>query len=407
MKIDFLNIAENKGISLRIIHKGQPGFAYTSELTQDAIDEVVESAFSMAQITTKDPYLCLSHFKGDYPEVSIYDENINGLSIEQKIEFALEMERAARSYASCVKKVRHSQYEDVNAQIFITNSNGLNFSYTRTLFGGSILAVAEEKNEAEMGWYYAFHPFFHALKPTDIGEEAAKLAVQALGGKPISTQKTPVIFKNQVMSEVLHILSPSFLADEVQKGKSLLANLLGEKAMSPLVNIYDDGLFPNGYGTRPCDDEGVPQRKNVLVKDGNIVGFLYDTYTAKKEDKYSTGNAGRNGIETPPKVAITNFYLEPLKKNFDDLLKELHKGLVVTDMLGLHTADPVSGDFSVGASGYWVERGERVFAVKGIAIAGNILNLFKNVISIGNDLIFFGHCGAPSVLIDGVQIGGV
>jgi len=125
-----------------------------------------------------------------------------------------------------------------------------------------------------------------------------------------------------------------------------------------------------------------------------------------KENKHSTGNAGRMGLEVPPKVEPTNFYLEPLSTSFAQLLKKLHKGLVVTEALGMHTADPISGDFSVGVAGYWVERGEKAFPVKGIAMAGNVINLFKNIIDIGEDLRFFGHCGAPSVLIEGIQISG-
>ncbi len=405
-EVELLNVAENRGISLRIICEGRLGFAYITEITESTIDYLIKQAISSAQVTTPDPFLNFPNFIGNYPIVSVYDKEIENLSLSKKIDFALTMEMAAKDYAPCIKKVRHSQFQEMAAQIFIANHHGLNFSYKRTLFSGSVLVMAEEKGEAEMGWHYAFNPFFNNLNPEIIGKKAAQLAADALGGKPIATQKINAIFTNRVMSEILQILSSSFLADEVQKGKSLLAPHLGKKIMSNLVNIYDNGLYPNGYATRPCDDEGIPQQKTILVENGTIKGFLYDSYTAAKEDKKSTGNAGRMSLEAPPKVEITNLYLKPHDLSFERLLKTLDKGLVITDVLGMHTADPISGDFSVGAAGYWIEGGNRLFPVKSIAIAGNIVDLFKKIVAIGNDLEFFGNCGSPSVLIEGVQVSG-
>jgi PmbA protein len=405
-KIDFLNIAETKGLSLRVINKSRLGFSYTTDFKENTLDYIINQALAGSKLTSADPFLLFPPRVHSYPELEIYDKEIKKKDISKKKEFALEMERAANNYDARIKRVRQVQFQEVEAKIYINNHNGLEAEYERSLFSGSITVMAEEEGEGEMGWYYAFNPFFSKLNPKKIGIKAASLAVGALGAKPIATQKINVIFTNRVLSEILGVLSSAFLADEVQKGKSLLAPHLGRSLISSLITIYDDGLYPEGYATKLFDDEGVAQQKKTLVENGVIKGFLYDSYTAAKENRPSTGNAGRISLETSPKVEVTNFYLRPLSTSFSELLMSLYKGVVVTDVLGIHTANPISGDFSVGIAGYWVEKGEKAFSVKGIAMAGNIIDLFKNVIAIGDDLEFYGHFGAPSVLVEGVQIGG-
>jgi len=405
-KVEFLTRAESKGLSLRVLAEGHLGFAYTTDFRDTALAKIVAQAKAGSQNTSADSFLQFPLPARDYPQVAIYDQAIEKINLTTKIDFAKEMERAAQNYAACIKRVRQSQFQDVVAEVYLQNHHGLDIAYQRSLYSASILVMAEENGEGEMGWNYTFHPYFHKLNPQEVGEEAADMAAGMLGAKPIPTQRANVVLINRVMSEILDVLSSAFRADEVQKGKSLLAPYLGKTVMSPQVTIYDDGLYAEGYATRPFDDEGVPQQTTLLVKKGVLKGFLYDTYTAAKENKSSTGNAGRLGLEVPPQVSLTNLYLVPGTISFSELLSTLHTGLVVTDVLGMHTADPISGDFSVGASGYWVEKGERSFPVKGIAMAGNILELFKNIVAVGQDLRFWGHCGAPSVLIEGIQISG-
>ncbi len=405
-KNDFAQTGWYEGLSLRVLNNGKLGFAYTTDLSPKAISQLVEKARTAATVTVQEPLLKFPLLAEDYPRIEEYDNKLETLTLAQRMEFAKEMETAAREFSPYIKRVRQSQLRDVISEVFLYNQHGKTLHYARTLLSASILVMAERSSEAEMGWHFTFSPFYADLNPAAIGKEAAKMATEALGARPIKTQKTNVVLISRVASEILDVISHAFLAEEVQKGKSLLAPYLGKTVMSPLVNIYDDGLYPKGYSTRPFDDEGVPQQKTVLVEGGIVKGWLYDSYTAAKEKKVSTGNAVRLSLETPPKVGVTNLYLALGEMPFEGLLKQLDTGLVVTDVLGMHTADPVSGDFSVGISGYWVEKGERAFPVKGVAMAGNVLELFKRIASVGNDLRFWGHCGAPSVLVEGVQISG-
>ncbi len=406
-KTDFVQVGCYKGLSLRVLKEGKLGFSYTTNLDQDALLDIIERTIQEAEVTTEDRFLCFPCPAKVYPKVGFYDQYLETMGIEERINFTREMEKAAKEYSPYIKKVRQSQLKDTIYEIFVTNHHGKILHHRGTSLNASILLMAEKDGEGEMGWNYDFSPSYKDLNPVMIGQQAAQMAVESLGGKPIKTQRLNVVFTSQVASEILSVLSNAFLAEEVQKGKSLLASYLGKKAMSSLVNIVDDGLYPKGYATRPFDDEGNPQQKTVLVKEGVILGFLYDSYTAKKEGKASTGNGVKLSLETPPKVGLTNFYLTAGSKDLKEVLKELDKGLLVSDVLGMHTADTISGDFSVGISGYWIENGQKAFPVKGVAMAGNVMELFKNVSSIANDLRFWGHCGSPSILVEGIQVSGI
>ncbi len=405
-KIELFKVAESTGISLRLLEDKKPGFAYTTFLNEDSIDKLIAHAKASLKGLSPDPYLLFPGPSNGYPELEIYDEGLDSSLVSEKIEFSKEMEASALSYDSRIKRVRTSQFQEKNIKVFIKNHQDLDAWYKKTAVSGNILVMAEEKNQAEMGWDFDAHIYFNRLNPQTIGRQAAKRAIEALGGLCIPTQKMPIILTNRVAIEFLEVLSSSFLADEAQKGKSLLVPYLGKKAMSSNVTIIDDGIIKDGLGSRPFDDEGVASQQTILVNDGILKDLLYDTYTANKAGRSSTGNSLREGIETPPKVHVTNLYLKPGDASFSHLLKTLEKGLVITDVLGMHTADPISGDFSVGACGYWVEGGEKAFPVKGIAISGNILQVFKNIMILGSDFRFLGNVGAPSMLIEAMQISG-
>ena len=405
-KIELFKVAEGNGISLRLLKDKRLGFAYTTSLDDHALDRLIDHAKASLKGLAADPYLLFPGPPSAYPQSEIYDGGLDNIPVKEKIEFAKEMEASALSYDSRIKRVRTSQFQEKNIKVSIKNHKGLDACYKKTAVSGNILVMAEEKNEAEMGWDFDAHIYFNKLDPEVIGRQAAKWAIEALGGRCIPTKKVPVILTNRVAIGFLEVLSLWFLADEAQKGKSLLVPYLSKQAMSSSVTIIDDGIIKDGLGTRPFDDEGVVSQQTILVEDGILKGLLYDTYAANKAGRSSTGNGLRGSIETPPKVHITNLYLKPGEAPFSHLLKTLGRGLVITDVLGMHTADPISGDFSVGACGYWVEGGGKAFPVKGIAISGNILHVFKVNMLLGSDFRFLGNVGTPSMLIEAMQISG-
>jgi PmbA protein len=234
--------------------------------------------------------------------------------------------------------------------------------------------------------------------------------VQLLGAKKITAVKGTVLLDNSMSSEFLSILSSALSAESVQKKKSMLTDKIGKLVISQRLNIIDSGLLDMRLGSKPFDDEGVPTTNKILIEKGVLKSFLHNTYTAKKDGVRSTGNAVRGSFTGLPTVGPTNLFIEPASMeytaNLEGLIKIIHKGLYITETMGMHTANPISGEFSVGASGLWVENGEIKYPVKEAVISGNILELFKNVVVIGDDLRFYGNIGSPCLLIEGIDISG-
>ena len=424
-KVDTFEVSHSWGMALRILNHQRMGFSYTtlSHPPQSAkqgfmsgLERIVEDAISSTEVISPDLYYDFAPVLKNPPShLPIYDEALEGTSEKSKVEKAKQLEEAARSVdPGRIKKVRKASYQEALSRKTLINSNGLQFSYASTLASISVMTVAEESGESEMGWDFDVSHFLHDLDVEKVGQSAGKKALERLGGKRIPSGVYPVLFRNSVASEFLSLLAHSFLADQVQKGKSSLRGRKGEGFFSPLLSIVDDGLHPKGISTSPMDGEGMPSQRTFLVVQGELSGYLYDRYWAHRESISSsalpigsTGNSRRGSIKSPPGIGISNFFIEPGRLSFSDLLGDLHQGVVVEEVMGLHTVDPISGDFSLGFSGDWIERGEKVHPVKSIAVAGNLFQLFKDVIGVGEDFRFFGGVGSPSLLVKGLRISGV
>ena len=423
-KVETLQASHSLGVAFRILNRQQMGFSYTTypnfspSIQRDfsgGLERMIDDAISGAKAISSDPCLEFAPFLKEPPRhMPIFDETLEGISEKTKIEKAKYIEEAARSVDPLrIKKVRKASYQEVLSQKMLINSNGLYFSYASTLTSISVTAVAEESGESEMGWDFDFSHFLNDLDVMKVGQTAGKKALEKLGGKRISSGVYPVLIRNRVASEFLSLLAHSFLAEQVQKGKSFLRGKRGERLFSPLLSILDDGLHPKGISTSPIDGEGMPSQRTSVVMGGEVSGYLYDTYWANRENVdssglrvRSTGNSRRSSIKLPPAVGISNFFIEPGKLSFTNLLRNLNEGLVVEEVMGLHTVNPISGDFSLGCSGDWIERGEKAYPVKSIAIAGNLLRLFQEVTGVGEDFRFFGGVGSPSLLVESLEISG-
>ncbi len=207
-------------------------------------------------------------------------------------------------------------------------------------------------------------------------------------------------------AELIEVLVGPLSAEAVQKGKSLFANRLGKMVGAIALKIIDNGLLPNQIGTAPFDDEGTPCQKTILINDGILTNYLQNAYTAKKGNTQSTGNAARGGFKTLPAIGPTNLYIEPGKKSQSEIVKAINKGLLVTRLMGIHTINPISGDFSIGAAGLVIENGKITHPVRGITIAGNIIDMLEAIEEVASDLRFIGNVGAPSLLINHISISG-
>lgn len=405
-KVDTFKCSQPVGVSVRVLKSRGMGFSFSTSLDEADLSRMIDNAIVGAETQTPDE----SHGFPEpqpYPVIEgLWDEGLADVSEDEKVTRAMELEQLTRAADPRIKRVRKSSYGESSFEVFIRNSLGVMGSYRCTSVSASISAVAEEGGDSQMGWDFGFSNYFSGIDVETVAKGAVKKATGLLGARKISTMRAPAVFDNYVAAEILEVLAPAFLAENVQKGKSLLAGRIGEKLFAPCLRIRDDGTLSGGMATTPFDGEGVPHRNNVLAENGVVLGYLYDSYCARKAGTVSTGNSSRGGVKSPPYMGTTNFFIENGQTPFPELLEGIERGMLITEVMGMHTANSISGDFSVGAAGFLIEKGEIVSPVKGIAIAGNILDIFREVEAVGNDLRFFSGIGSPSLRIAALDVSG-
>ena len=405
-QVEAMKMAEEHGIGVRVIHDGRIGFAYSSDLRESSIKTIVEQAIANAEKTHSDEYNVLPEKSTSYPNLELVDKTILEVPIEAKIALAKEIETAARTFDKRVKITESTSYQDSVYSIAIFNSNGVSASYSGAYCGAYAYLVAEENGESQTGFDLEYSLRYENIDPVKIGREAARKAVRMLGAKDIGTQKATVVLDPYVATNFLGVLAPALSAEAVQKGKSVFAGKIGNKVSSSVITVIDDGALPGAVMSSPFDGEGVATQETILIKDGVLHGFLHNSYTAAKEGIKSTGNGIRGSFKGTPEVGTTNFFIKPGNVTQEELLKDISKGLYVTEVMGMHTANPISGDFSVGAAGILIENGILTTPVRGIAIAGNIIDLLESVDLVADDLTFFVGRGAPTIRIPQMTISG-
>ncbi|MFN3599484.1 MAG: metallopeptidase TldD-related protein, partial [Aquificaceae bacterium] len=231
-------------------------------------------------------------------------------------------------------------------------------------------------------------------------------ATSLLKPSSFETKKMPVILYRDASAMLLEAYSPIFLGDSLVKGKTFLKDKKEQKVFSEKLTLLDDGTMQGGFMSFPVDAEGYPTQKNVLVKDGVFQGFLHSTYSATKSKEKPTGNSIRESFKSLPSSGITNLYIQPGNVSLEDMLKDHSEVLLITELMGLHTVDPVSGDFSLGASGVIYNKGKRSMSVRGVVIGGNIRDLWGSIVEVGKDLRFYGNVGSSSLYIKELTVGG-
>lgn len=404
--VETLKLAEDRGLGVRVFRNSRVGFAYTSDLTTSAVDEIIKQALANSDKTSPDEFNVMPKPGGQYADLNLFDPEIQKASIEEKIDIARTIEKTARGFDRRVTITERSSYFDAEYEVILANSLGITAGYKGAYCGCYADLVAEEDGDSQTGFALKITLNYKDLNAEEVGREAAEKAVQKLGATTVGTQKAVIVFDPYIATNFLGVIAPALSAEAVQKGKSLFANKVGQRVASDKVTIVDYGAMPGGIASSPFDGEGVPTSQTVLVRNGELKGYLHNTYTAAKDRVMSTGNGIRGSFKSTPEVGTTNFYIEPGPTHPDDLVKDIRSGLYVTDVMGMHTANPISGDFSVGAAGLWIENGKFTRPVRGVAIAGNILELLNEVEGVGSDLTFFGGKGEPTIRISKMTVSG-
>jgi PmbA protein len=415
LKIDVLNQRvesideiDEIGCGIRVIKDKKLGFAFTSDLDETLIEETIDQAIENAKNSGKDEFLGLpnSAVVQGKSGAGLFDNKISETPIQKKIETALKVEDTAYKAEKRVKKTEKVSYEDSESEVWIVNSKGVAVNYKINFCGADAGVIAVQDNEMQMGFGIDFVKKIDDLAPVKIGKEAAQRATQLLGAKSIPSQKIPLVIDPFVGTQILGVLAAPLSSDSVQKGKSLFLDKIGKVIGSKSLTIIDNGKLENGLGTAPFDGEGVPTQETNLIESGILNTFLFNTYTANKGNAKSTGNAARGSFQTLPTVGPSNLYIKAGSKPADEIIKSIKKGLYVTRVMGIHTANPISGDFSFGAMGIMIENGEKTYPVRGITIAGNLIEMLKAIEAVGSDLRFIADIGSPTLLISGISVSG-
>jgi PmbA protein len=414
-EVETLTSSESRGVGVRVIVEGRLGFASTSDVSDEGLTYALEEARSNAAYGTADVGNVLPlprDTSGLEPLPSLVAEGFDEVPTARKVAMAIELERLTRAADARVTGVAAAVYGDGLSRGAVASTTGISAAYSRTDAYAYVSAMARAGDETQTGLGLSMGRGAGDLDLDAAAREGALRSTRLLGATKPKTAGVPVVFDPIVTATFLGVLADAFSADSVQKGRSLLADKLGELVAGKGLSVIDDGRLPEGPGSAPFDDEGVPTGRTVLVDHGELRGWLHNTETAARsgDPSRSTGNASRSGHTSTPGVAATNLYLAGDEMPVGEILRKAGTGLYVQDVTGVHSGvNPVSGEFSVGATGLWIRDGELAEPVRELTVSSTILEMLKAVVALGDDrrfLPFGGSLAGATLLIEGMTVAG-
>ncbi len=399
-----------QGAALRALRGGRQGLAYVRDLSEDSAPRLWEQAVSAARYSPPDKHRFLPRPSevrhGAADDVCPTDPSLFRLGVPDLRDRLAGWERDLLASDRRLKKVLKLSLEESEGASAVVNSRGVAVERPFTSVSLAVELMGQSNGDVQISWDSMERRLWRDLDGERVLSRARDRILGAFGAKPLPSGRWPVVLSPAVGVEFLELLSDALCADAVQHGRSFFAGRRGKRVASPWVTLVDDGRYPKGLASALYDDEGLPTRTTIAVEKGVLRDYLYDSHAAAREGRESTGNAGRGGLSDAPSPGSTNFYLAPGAGSAQDLLGDTRRAFYVEDVMGMHTADPVSGDFSVGASGRLVERGRFVRPVKGVTLAGNLLDLLKQTDAVADDLTWYGSFGAPTFRISELSLGG-
>lgn len=407
-EVEELKEAGSRAAGLRVLIGQRVGSSYTSDLSEEGIRAMVRAAVEIAGISGEDPFAGLpdgGELGGIEGDLGLYSGDVAGLETSYKIGRAAAAEEAALSADTRITNSDGGSFGSYRGGRYFANSRGFARGYRTTSCSLSAVAVATEGEAMERDYWSSSARAAGGLEaPELIGRTAAMRAVRRLGSRKVATQKAPVVFEARVARSLVGHLFEAVEGGAVYRKASFLAGRLGEVVAGENVTIVDDGTMPGLFGTSPFDDEGVPSRRTVVIERGVLKSYLLNSYTGRKLGMRTTGNASR-GVTGNAGVGHGNLYLEAGVGSAADLIRGVKRGLYVTELIG-SGVNEVTGDYSRGAVGLWIEGGELAYSVSEITIAGNLRDMLKDVAAVGGDLEFRGSVASPTVAIGEMTISG-
>jgi PmbA protein len=404
-EIETIEEASSQGVGFRVFVDGKMGFSHCNDFSDRSLEDTISRAIAFARLSSPDENNILTDNKGVTAVENLFDPGIAAVTMEKKINMALELEKLAMKDPR-ITKSSGAGYGEGESEIFIANSNGVLKSYKSSGCSLGVSVVAEKGDQKNTGGENCSRIFFADLVSLEeIAALASKRAWEMLDPVMISTQRASVIFDPDVARSLIGGILAAVNGERVLQGASFLKDQLNKQFASTLLTIIDDGTRNKSLGSAPFDGEGVPTMKNILVQNGILKSFIYNTKAAKRAGVASTGNASRGGFTSLPGIGTHNIYLEPGKYSKEEIVKSTKKGLLLKEVTG-YGIDSVSGNFSGGASGFWIVNGEIASPVKGVTIAGKAFDILNGIDMMGNDLDMNRSFAAPSFRVSEMQIGG-
>ncbi len=407
-EVESLEFSESRGVGVRVITPdGRLGYAWVADPSMDEVVATVATARENAGFSEPDPHNVLPDAAPLVPIPELFHEPQAFVETSRKVAMALDMEEFAVSQDPRVTKVEEVQYGDAVSRVAIATTEGIASEYARTDCWCVVSTLAEQDDETQTGFAFRLAREMGGLEWADCAAEAVERSARLLGARKPPSAQVPVVLDPHASTSFLGVLAGALSAEAVQKGRSLFADQVGEQVGTEVVELVDDGRLEAGSAAAPFDGEGVPTQRTAVVEGGVLRGFLHNTYTARRGGERSTGNARRGGYTSRPGVSTTNFYLAGGELLPEELLRHAEGGVLIQDVSGVHSGtSPISGEFSVGATGLRVRGGGLAEPLREMTVASTITDMLRGVTAVGNDLRFFSSTGSPSILIGEMTVGG-
>jgi PmbA protein len=407
-EVETVTEAGSKGTGVRVLVGRHTGSAYTSDLSPDGLRTMVDSALQLASITTEDPFAGLPDpeelGKVDM-DLGLYSPEIAELTTDWKIDQAKRAEAAAFAVDPRIANSEGASFSTHTGQSVFANSLGFIGSYRTSSCSMSAVPVAQENGSMERDYWYSVARTPSMLEaPEVVGRRAAERALRRLGARKVATQRVPVVFEPRVARSLVDNIFDAVSGEAIYRGESFLAGRLGEKVASEKLTMIDDATIPGLFGSSPFDDEGVPSRRTVVIEKGILRSWLLNSYTGRKLGMRTTGNASR-GITGNAGVGNGNLFFEAGEQSPEAIVGSIQNGFYVTELIGFGV-NTVTGDYSRGAAGLWIENGKLSFPVSEVTVAGALQEMLEGIEAVGSDLEFRGSMASPTLMIREMTVSG-
>jgi PmbA protein len=408
-EVESLSSASSAGVGIRVVDNGRQGFAYAGSLDEVVIAETLAEARDNARFATPDEHVRLAVPDGvAAADLDVWDDGLGGLAIDDKVRMAVELERQVRGADPRIRQVSSADYGDMAAEAAIATSTGISASTRRTVCSLSAAAIAGEGSDSHTGVGFSAVRGPGDLDPERVVVDAVERAIRLLGATKARSGRTTVVFDPRVTSTLLAIVSSALSGEAVTKGRSLFAGRMAEEIAVPAVTIVDDPTDARALSASRHDAEGLACRRNVLVEDGVLRSFVFDTTAASRAGTTSTASAVRGGYASTPVAGCRALVLAPGTLGTAAILADVGEALYVQSVTGVHSGvNPISGDFSVGAEGVMVRGGEFAEPVREVTIASTLQRMLLSVLHIGADLEWLpGVAAGQTLAIEGMALSG-